>query len=329
MLVCWSLSVAADPATDEHLRRGVELRKAGQDPAALDEFRLAYAASKGARAAAQMALAEQALGRWVVAEAHLREALASPEDGWISAHQSQLGESLSAMAAHLGWVEIRGGQAGAEVLLGEAVIATLPMSGPVRAEVGTYPIEVRAVGYYPVIKPITVTPGSLSRLEIVLRPLTPELPVPTTSASAAPSPSPSAAAALPAGVVVPVPGGLALRPLGYGLVGLSVAGVAVGVVSLLERNRAARDYNNDANCPGTSVSVQPESCQARITTVHRWEWTAGLGFVGGGLAALGAGLFGLARPASAASSARDGPRCGAGPGQWGLACGWRFLFSAA
>jgi hypothetical protein len=175
-----------------------------------------------------------------------------------------------------------------------------------------------------------VTPGSLSRLEIVLRPLTSELPVASASASSGPPPAPSASAAPPPTAVfpatgAPAPGELTLRPLGYGLVGLSVAGVAVGVVALLERNRAARNYNNDTSCPGTGVSAQPGTCQDRITTVHRWEWTAGVGLVGGGLAALGAGLFGLARPAAVASSARDGPRCGAGPGQVGLACQWSFL----
>ncbi len=319
ILLCWSLLAAAEPTADDHLRRGVELRKTGQDPAALEEFRLAYAPAHAPRAAAQMAFAEQALGRWVAAEAHLREALSATSDAWISAHKTELSEALATMGNHLGWVEILGGVPGAQLLLGDAVLATLPMSGPARVEVGTYPIEVRAAGYYPVIKPLTVTPGSLSRLEIALRPLAP----PEAPPSAAPPPSSS-----PLGSAPPPLAASSLssrsRSLGYSLLGLSVAGVVVGVAALIERNGAANRYNDDPSCPGTNAPSQPEGCQGRISIVHRWGWTAGIGFTGGGLAALGAGLL-FWRTGSAAASAGDHSQgCSTGPGAIGLACAWLF-----
>ena len=47
------------------IKHGLELREKHDDEGALAEFQRAYQLSKGGRALAQIALAEQALGRWV------------------------------------------------------------------------------------------------------------------------------------------------------------------------------------------------------------------------------------------------------------------------
>jgi hypothetical protein len=57
------------------IRRGIELRKKGEDEAARREFETAYAAAKSPRAAAQLGFAEQAIGDWASAEVHVMEAL--------------------------------------------------------------------------------------------------------------------------------------------------------------------------------------------------------------------------------------------------------------
>ena len=62
-------------SAEEHLTRGVELRRQGQTEQALAEFQRAHAASPSGRTLAQMGLAEQALKRWADAEKHLAEAL--------------------------------------------------------------------------------------------------------------------------------------------------------------------------------------------------------------------------------------------------------------
>src|SRR5688572_1092503 len=56
----------------ELIDRGVEQRKAGDDRAALELFRRAFELNGSGQALAQMALAEQALGRWLDAHQHLR-----------------------------------------------------------------------------------------------------------------------------------------------------------------------------------------------------------------------------------------------------------------
>ena len=87
--------VASPPgsgATDEEtlLKQGVELREKGDDQGAMTVFGRAYALSKGARALAQLALAEQALGHWVDAETHLAGALSRGDDPWVTRNKTLL-----------------------------------------------------------------------------------------------------------------------------------------------------------------------------------------------------------------------------------------------
>ncbi len=85
-------AAAGDPA-ELLIRQGVELRKKGKNAAAVERFQQAYDLAHTARAAAQLGLCEQALERWVDADAHLAEALAS-SDPWIERQRTILGPVL-------------------------------------------------------------------------------------------------------------------------------------------------------------------------------------------------------------------------------------------
>ena len=89
--LAWAAPAAAQetPAT-ALLREGIELRRAGRDAEALARFERAHAVEPSPRTLAQMGLAEQALGRWVRAEAHLRAALAPRDDAWIERNRAAL-----------------------------------------------------------------------------------------------------------------------------------------------------------------------------------------------------------------------------------------------
>jgi len=76
----------AQTSLNAQISRGVALRRQGRDASALEVFQSAWRSSRAPRALAQVALAEQALGRWVAAEAHLVEALAAA--GYRLAHES-------------------------------------------------------------------------------------------------------------------------------------------------------------------------------------------------------------------------------------------------
>src|SRR5450432_1999872 len=85
-LVASTVTARADggDAGEALVRRGLELRKAGQDEQALEAFRSAYKLKATPRAQAQMGMAEQALGRWGDAESDLKGALAVDQDAWIA-----------------------------------------------------------------------------------------------------------------------------------------------------------------------------------------------------------------------------------------------------
>src|SRR6185312_3741828 len=66
----WAAPARADDP-DALIDQGLELREHGKDADALALFERAYSASPTPRAKAQIALAEQALGRWAAAEKDL------------------------------------------------------------------------------------------------------------------------------------------------------------------------------------------------------------------------------------------------------------------
>src|SRR5436305_2127194 len=99
------------------LKKGIELRRNGRDREALAEFQRAAQISRTARATAQIALAEQALGLWVEAESDIKDALASAQDPWIAKNRAVLEGALRTIRNHVGTLEIWGAPEGAEVLL--------------------------------------------------------------------------------------------------------------------------------------------------------------------------------------------------------------------
>ena len=109
--------LASDRTEDELIKEGVEKRRAGEDAAALDLFRLAYELKHSPRAVGQMGLAEMALGRWLNAETHLQEALTAAQDPWIKKNSRALEASQVSVREHLGNLEVLGSPEGAEVIV--------------------------------------------------------------------------------------------------------------------------------------------------------------------------------------------------------------------
>jgi len=139
---------AADsPSAEALIRRGVELRKAGNDQAALREFRKAHELAGTPRSAGQLGLCEQALGDWASAQRHLSQALAATGDAWVRKNRTVLERSLALANNHTGRVEIFGAPEGAEVIVNGRSVGKLPLGEPVVVNVGAVDVEVRAPGY--------------------------------------------------------------------------------------------------------------------------------------------------------------------------------------
>lgn len=156
-----ALAASSDP--DDLVRQGVERRRHGDDAGALRLFEEAYGKGHSPRALAQMALAEQALGKWIAASEHIRQALATERDPWIIKNRTVLNESATRVAEHVGQIEILGGTPGAEVHLDGVARGTLPLRQPMAATTGTVTIDILMRGRLPVRRTTSVRAGEVTR----------------------------------------------------------------------------------------------------------------------------------------------------------------------
>jgi hypothetical protein len=301
-------SARADDA-DGLIKQGVELRRAGKDQAALEQFRRAYDLEPTPRALAQMGLAEQALGRWVDGEAHLARALEAAQDPWIGKYRATLEGSRAEMGKHLGSLSVTGGPAGAELRLDGRPAGTLPLRRTLRLPLGTFSLEASVEGRVVVARAVNIVAGITTHEDL--------------SPAAPPSnvtPAPPVAAAPPAASVATsevrardeaTPGaGTERRPLAWIAAGGAVAFAGAGAALLYLGNRSASEY-------GTCTTGD---CESYKTNGSREQIAGVTGLVvGGALGATAAVLF-LTRPAT------DDGRVACAPAldRWGASCALRF-----
>jgi len=232
---------------DALIRHAVQLRKQGNDHGAMNELQRAYEIAHSPRAAAQLGFAEQALGMWPQAEAHVTYALSAKDDRWIARNRATVEESLATIRAHVGRVEIVGGEPGAQVTVNGQPAGLLPLADAVAVSAGPVEIEVRAAGFAPVVKTVNVAVGEYARVPFTLRPQARAAVVPPPGAVAPVQPVPSALVdALPA---VPAPehdAGRARRYAGIGLVAGGLAAVGGGVAASLTAKHKFDAINKDA-----------------------------------------------------------------------------------
>lgn len=270
----------ANEDADEALRRGVALRHEGKDAEALEAFQRALELAPSARARAQVALAEQALALWVVAERNLALALAEEDDAWIKAHREPLEGAARVIASKLAWVTVGVKAPGAEVFVNGSR-APLDPEGRVRVVAGLVTLEVRADGYEPASKALRVAPETTSVARFDLRPL-------TRPAMAEPARAPRAPEA---------PSGSAGRTTGWILAGVGGAGVGVGAAFGLRA--LSKKNERDADCTGgcTQIGVDADRAGRQAGLVSTIATV-------GGLVATGAGVWLILRagPPQRASS---------------------------
>jgi hypothetical protein len=266
------------------VKQGLALRRERRDAEALEEFRRAYALDPAPRTLAQIALAEQALGRWVESEAHLLSALQASTDPWIAANRGVLAGGLGNIQGHLGSLEVDADVPGAELWVNSERVGSLPLAKPLRVEAGSLVVEVRAAGYSPARRMTSVEPGGSARESVHLVAIAP----PPVSHEPSPAPvqtvAPSASAFPPTRrtIVDPSLRGAAIVFLASGAVGLA-AGSYFGVRTLGTKS------DRDAQCMGPGGTCTPAGVnldgQARMLAVRSTAWIAA------GLACAGAGVL--------------------------------------
>ncbi len=151
---------------DALVKEGIELRRRGNDDAALRKFQKAYSLAETPRNAAQLGLCEQAVGRWSDAEKHLSIALEKISDSWISKNRDVLRESLELAKANVVRLDFIGGPPGATLKVNGQEVGNLPLSEPVKANAGQVHLSVTSVGYVRWSSMLTLQGGQYQRVVI-------------------------------------------------------------------------------------------------------------------------------------------------------------------
>lgn len=147
---------------------GLHLRDQGADEEALAVFEKARSLQEDARVVAQIAFAEQALGRWVESYRHLLEALGHAEHPWIATNRSVLEKELRAMEDSIARVEVRCQQAGVSIMVNGRNEGLTPLREAVIVLPGTVVIRADRDGYLSITREVMAAAGKVSRAEINL-----------------------------------------------------------------------------------------------------------------------------------------------------------------
>jgi serine/threonine-protein kinase len=259
-LVLAPSSARADDDAEALIRQGVQLRREHRNVEALDLFARALALSPTPRARAQVALAEQALGRWLEAERDLDAALASDQDAWIAKNHSVLEQARGTIAQQLAWLTVLVDAPSAEAELDGRQV---PCGVETRALARSSVLKVRAPGYAPEERPVTLGPAQHVQQKVVLTPVAPVAPV----APDAPAPVPAAPSPVdvsPAPAERPRPPELGMQPsrepaarfpAPVGPLSLGVAGVVgLGVGAYFGLRAADFKRSEEASCAGGRCS---------------------------------------------------------------------------
>jgi len=269
-----------------HIDRGLEARTRNADDEAVRHFEAAVALDRTPRGLAQLALAEQALGRWVAAEAHLREAVAA-DDPWIEEHRDVLDDAMATIRRHLGRLTISANVDGAEARVNGRPVGALPLDAPVWVEVGTAIVELSAPGYVDVRRQAEITAGGLARVHAEL-------------VADAPASSDQGDASDPGDATDPgdthiadpsLPRRSGDGPSPWGIltaVGLGLTAAALGgtIAALVVREGHVMRWNDPAECPAGGPMGRATECpDVPGSWATAEDWAIGLGVLTGALAA--------------------------------------------
>ena len=334
ILLAWSTTAAADRKTSESsdagseaalIRKGLDLRQKGQDEEALKEFRHAYELSKSGRALAQIALAEQALGRWLEAESYLTEALTHAEESWISHNKKSLNQALNDIQGHLAYLELPGEAREGTVKVDGVQVATLPLTKPLRVLAGGTTLEVQAPGYLPIVRTVLLPARGLAREPLVFVPVPP---------AAKPLPPPESPPPFADGTVATKEEKTQAQPSTWGtgrtvgvILGVAALGsLGTGIAFHVAHESRAKSYNDNKSCNPTAMLGA--NCQSLYDSVNSAEYIAIAGYVGaavlGGVATYLL-IRGPSAPAEKVAAAETGFRFQCSPtAGLGVVCAGRF-----
>lgn len=284
------------------LKRGIQLRRDGQDEAALAVFQEAEAqAPNSVRVLLHVATAAQAASKWLLADEYLKKADSHNNDPYYIRYRAEIDEVRSTTAQRVGHFRAVGEPGGAEVILNGQVVGTLPMENPKTLEAGTYVLEVNKPGFFRLRRPLSIPGGVLTRETVELNERTGTGPDPTDDNGA--------------GAPAEPPSFWASSGMTWTLAGVAAAAGITSGVSFFLRERAADHWNDDSRCLSSSPTDQNARREELCGDVRNdIDMAEQVGIVSGvvGIAFAGAALThwiatGASQP-EADSSARHEPK---------------------
>jgi hypothetical protein len=301
-------ATAADAS--DLIKEGIALRRQGDDAGGLEKFQQAYEAQRTPRTLAQIALAEQALGRWAAAHDHLVAALDARSDPWISRNQATLTRALDAIQPHVGRLEILAAPVGADVRLNGVSCGSLPLPGALTVATGSVMIEIAAPGFHPAQRGTIVRAGQITRESF--DPLTPV--AQSTADATPPSPRFATEPSRAGAAATEVSGGTgegqhdAARPpqdsnepsrlrlsAKWIAGGVGVAALVGGTIAYVLHTSSASEFRRDCalDAHGIPVSTKPTVSQSTCSdrrdqydSEYRWSiigFAAGAAFAAAGV----------------------------------------------
>ena len=309
---------ADNPAASALIEQGLDLRQSQHDAEALLLFEKAQALSPSPRGQAQVALAQQALGRWRLAEQNLKAALAAKSDAWIESRRPILERAMGVIRENLGDVEIVGARAGSVYVDGVRVDDPGALTH-LRLEVGRRALELRSPGFYPFSRVLDVRPGAAVRVEVEQHPLLADAQPPPGSTAIVPGATPRPPSPEPA----KGDAGKTQRTIGWIVLGGAAVFLATGAVGIIERESDAVSYNNSCS-KGTNESQNENECNDLYSKGNTAQTVGIIGFVGAGVAGVVSATLLLTAPSAKAKGTTVSLSCT--PLEGGAACAWRGTF---
>lgn len=306
LLLFGGASHAQDTEAGALLREGASLRERNANAEALAVFERAYERCRCEEAMAQRAFAEQALGRWEDAAAHIERIDPSSSDPWVVARRRAIEAARERIMAAVGWLELRVTPTSARVWVGGR---DRGVERRLRAARGEVAVRVEAPGYITETRLAQVAAGGTARVEIALLQRVEEPPLRVV-------PPPREVVRAPR-----APSAAHPRLRGWAWAAGITAGLAVvgGGVALWAREESLARYN-DASCV-TAFASRDERCGAYREAAQLDEALAVTAGVFAGVSGIAALVLVLIDPADRGRERAMG--CWQGSGGM-VGCGTRF-----
>lgn len=245
---------------EQLIAQGIEARKAGEDARALELFQRAEKLEPdSARVRVHLAATYQALGDWESADRYLTLALNDSYDPYVQSNQGILTSARRSIDAHIGTLEISGGPPGTAIWLNGRSIGTLPIQKKLRIQAGSYTLEARLSGYYPLSRSVTVSGGALARESVQLGREIQRAPARPPAVSDASTPSDTSW-------------------LTWTFAGLTAVAGGATVVAWTARERHVDNWNDDRRCLQQGLT-RGQVCGSEHDAGDRaetWMWIGGI-----------------------------------------------------